>query len=112
MKTPKVLTDVEHQAARQLNLLMRAARKQYDRFVATSSKSTTAALQRRYIRSVEQTIVNAEKIIAELKPRVAAVKRSISGAKRKAKRKVTRATPQTRRRSATGRGTASRKTKL
>lgn len=92
MKTPKVLSDVEHKAARQLNMLMRAVKKQYRRFVSTGSRKRPQAAERRYIRAAEDTIVSAEKIINKLKPRIAAAKRSLGVTKRQAKRKVKRKT--------------------
>lgn len=95
MKTPKVLSDVEHEAARQLNMLMRAVKKQYRRFVSPGARPRPEAAERRYIRAAEQTVASAEKIIARLKPRIAAAKRSLgvseTRAKRKVKRKTTRA---------------------
>lgn len=90
MKTPKVLSDVEHEAARQLNMLMRAVKKQYRRFVSTGSRKRPQTAERRYIRAAEDTIVSAEKIINKLKPRIAAAKRSLGVTKRQAKRKVKR----------------------
>lgn len=89
MKTPKVITDVERQAERQLNLVLRAVRQQYKRFVSGSAASTAAA-QRKFIRNAEKTIESAEDIIAEMKPRIAAVKRSLAGPKRKKKKQVGR----------------------
>jgi hypothetical protein len=109
MKTPKVITDVEHQAARQLNLLMRTVRQQYNRFVPGGSKTSTAVAQRRFIRSVEKTIESAEKTIAKLKPRIAAVKRSLGGTRKK---KVKRAKAATRRTPARKRTAKARKKKL
>ncbi len=92
MKTPKVLSDVEHEAARQLNMLMRAVKKQYRRFVSTGARPRPEAAERRYIRAAEDTIVSAEKIIARLKPRIAAAKRSLGVTEHQAKRKVKRKT--------------------
>ena len=92
MKTPKVLSDVEHEAARQLNLLMRAVKKQYRRFVSTDARPRPQTAERRYIRAAEETIVSAEKIINRLKPRLAAAKRSLGMNETKAKRKVKRKT--------------------
>lgn len=92
MKTPKVLSDVEHEAARQLNMLMRAVKKQYRRFVSTGSRKRPQTAERRYIRAAEDTIVSAEKIINTLKPRIAAAKRSLGVTERQAKRKVKRKT--------------------
>lgn len=92
MKTPKVLSDVEHEAARQLNMLMRAVKKQYRRFVSTGSRKRPQTAERRYIRAAEDTIVSAEKIINKLKPRIAAAKRSLGVTERQAKRKVKRKT--------------------
>jgi len=110
MKTPKVITDVEHQAARQLDLLMRAVRQQYKRFV-TGTKTSPAVAQRRFIRSVEKTIDSAEDIIAELKPRIASVKRSLAGPKRSAKRAVKRAKAATKRAPTSKRTSKARKKK-
>jgi len=93
MKTPKVIVNVERQAERQLNLVLRAVRQQYKRFVSSSAASTAAA-QRKFIRNAEKTIDSAEDIIAEMKPRIAAVKRSLAGPtrkKKKVRRKTTRA---------------------
>lgn len=94
MKTPKVISNVERQAERQLNSLVRTVRQQYKRFVSGGATSTAAA-QRKFIRSVEKTIDSAEDIIAELRPRIAAVKRSLGGAPNK--KKVRRATTARRR---------------
>ena len=93
MKTPKVIVNVERQAERQLNLVLRAVRQQYKRFISGSASSTAAA-QRKFIRNAEKTIDSAEDIIAEMKPRIAAVKRSLAGPtrkKKKVRRKTTRA---------------------
>ncbi|RDV03284.1 hypothetical protein [Undibacter mobilis] len=90
MKTPKVLSDVEHEAARQLNMLMRAVKKQYHRFVSSGPRPQT--VERRYIRAAEETIASAEKIIRKLKPRIAAAKRSLGVTGRKVKQKTARAT--------------------
>jgi len=90
MKTPKVLSDVEHEAARQLNMLMRAVKKQYRRFVSTGTRTRPQTAERRYIRAAEETIVSAEKIIGKLKPRIAAAKRSLGVSTSKKKRKVKR----------------------
>lgn len=112
MKTPKVITNVERQAERQLNSLVRTVRQQYKRFVSGGTTSTAAA-QRKFIRSVEKTIDSAEDIIAELRPRIAAVKRSLGGgAQKKKKKKVTLAKPATRRRPAGKRAPKARKKKL
>lgn len=88
MKTPKLLGDIEHTAARQLTLLLRAGRKQYDRFMSSAEKVSDKAAQRRYIRAAEQTIDSAEKIIAQLRKRVSAARKSLTGGVRKKKRKV------------------------
>jgi ABC-type transporter Mla subunit MlaD len=88
MKTPKLLGDIEHTAARQLTLLLRAGRKQYDRFMNSAEKVTDRAAQRRYIRAAEQTIDSAEKIIAQLRKRISAAQRSLMGGGAKKKRKV------------------------
>lgn len=88
MKTPKVLTDVEHEAARQLNLMVRAVKKQYQRLVTPGTKKRAQSAERRYLRTAEETIASAEKIIAKLKPRIAAAKRSLGVSAKKAKRKV------------------------
>lgn len=96
MKTPKLLGDIEHTAARQLTLLLRAGRKQYDRFMSSAEKVSDKAAQRRYIRAAEQTIDSAEKIIAQLRSRVSAARKSLIGGsaatkKRKAKKTAKRA---------------------
>ncbi|MDI1345147.1 MAG: hypothetical protein PSV22_13740 [Pseudolabrys sp.] len=93
MKTPKLLGDIEHTAARQLTLLLRAGRKQYDRFMNSAEKVTDRAAQRRYIRAAEQTIDSAEKIIAQLRKRISAAQKSLTGGstankKRKVKTKT------------------------
>jgi hypothetical protein len=87
MKTPKLLGNVEHRAGRQLTLLLRAARKQYARFMHTAEKVSDKAAQRRYIRAAEQTIDSAEKIIAQLRKRIVAARKSLTGGAKK-KRKV------------------------
>lgn len=114
MKTPKVLSDVEHEAARQLNLLMRAVKKQYRRFVSTGTRTRPQTAERRYIRAAEETIVSAEKIIKRLKPRIAAAKRSLGASTSKAKRKVKRKTARAaaKRATLTKRAARSRKKKL
>lgn len=89
MKTPKIVGEIEHRAGRQLNLLLGAARKQYNRFMNTAEKASDKAAQRRYIRAAEQTIDSAEKIIAQLRKRIAAAQKSLTGGARKKKRKVT-----------------------
>ena len=88
MKTPKLLGEVEHRAGRQLNLLLAVARKQYDRFMYSAEKVSDKAAQRRYIRAAEQTIDSAEKIIVQLRKRIAAAKKSLTGGAAKKKRKV------------------------
>jgi hypothetical protein len=88
MKTPKIVGELEHRAGRQLTLLLGAARKQYDRFMNTAEKASDKPAQRRYIRAAEQTIDQAEKIIVQLRKRIAAAQKSLSGGARK-KRKVT-----------------------
>lgn len=88
MKTPKIVGEIEHRAGRQLNLLLGAARKQYDRFMHTAEKASDKAAQRRYIRAAEQTIDSAEKIIGQLRKRIAAAQKSLTGGARKKKRKV------------------------
>jgi len=108
MKTPKVITNVERQAERQLNSLVRTVRQQYKRFVSGGTTSTAAA-QRKFIRSVEKTIDSAEDIIAELRPRIAAVKRSLGGG---GKKKVKRAKAANRRKKATKPAAKTRKKKL
>jgi ABC-type transporter Mla subunit MlaD len=90
MKTPKLLGQVEHRAGRQLNLLLGAARKQYDRFMHSAEKVSDKAAQRRYIRAAERTIDSAEKIIVQLRKRIAAAKKSLTGGTRKKKRKVSK----------------------
>lgn len=92
MKTSKVLSDVEHEAARQLNMLMRAVKKQYRRFVSSGTRPRPQTAERRYIRAAEDTIVSAEKIINRLKPRIAAAKRSLGLSEGRAKRRVKRKT--------------------
>ena len=114
MKTPKVISDVEQQAARQLNALMRSVRQQYKRLVSGGTTSTAAA-QRKFIRSLEKTIDSAEDIIAEMKPRIAAVKRSLGGTRRKKVKRVKSAARRkapTRRKAATKRAVKARKKKL
>jgi len=91
MKTPKVLSDVEREAARQLNVVVRAVKKQYQRLVAPSRKTRPHTAERQYLRAVEETIASAEKIIAKLKPRIAAAKRSLGATGKKAKKTVRRA---------------------
>ena len=93
MKTPKLLGEIEHKAGRQLTLLLRAARKQYGRFIHSAEKVSDKAAQRRYIRAAEQTIDQAEEIIAQLRKRIVAAQRSLMGSatKKKKKRKATRA---------------------
>lgn len=88
MKTPKLLGQIEHRAGRQLTLLLGAARKQYDRFMHSAEKVSDKAAQRRYIRAAEKTIDQAEEIIAQLRKRIVAAQRSLTGAARKKKRKV------------------------
>ncbi|MDO8875017.1 MAG: hypothetical protein Q8M24_23735 [Pseudolabrys sp.] len=88
MKTPKLLGEIEHRAGRQLTLLLGAARKQYDRFMHSAEKVSDKAAQRRYIRAVEQTIDQAEEIIAQLRKRIGAAQRSLMGGGAKNKRKV------------------------
>lgn len=91
MKTPKLLGEIEHKAGRQLTLILRAARKQYGRFMHSAEKVSDKAAQRRYIRAAEQTIDSAEKIIAQLRQRVSAARKSLtSGPARKKTRKVKR----------------------
>lgn len=90
MKTPKLLGEIEHRAGRQLTLLLRAARKQYGRFMHTAEKVSDRAAQRRYIRAAEQTIDSAEKIITQLRKRIAAAQKSLIGGGVKKKRKVKR----------------------
>ena len=88
MKTPKLLGAIEHRAGRQLTLLLRAARKQYGRFMSSADKVSDKAAQRRYIRAAEQTIDSAEKIITQLRKRISAAQKSLTGGARKKKRKV------------------------
>lgn len=89
MKTPTLLSDVERRAGRQLNLLLGVARKKYDRFMRSAEKVSDKAAQRRYIRAAEQTMDSAEKIIAQLRKRIAAAKKSLGGGATKKKRKAT-----------------------
>ena len=70
------------------NALQRAARKQYGRFMHSAEKVSDKAAQRRYIKAAEQTIDSAEKIIAQLRKRVAAAQKSLTGGTAKKKRKV------------------------
>lgn len=88
MKTPKLLGELEHKAGRQLTLLLRTARKQYDRFLHSAEKVSDKAAQRRYVRAAEQTIDSAEKIIAQLRKRITAAKNSLTGGTARKKRKV------------------------
>jgi hypothetical protein len=88
MKTPALIGQIEHKAGRQLTLLLGAARKQYDRFMHTAEKASDKAAQRRYIRAAESTIDQAEKIIGQLRKRIAAAQKSLTGGARKKKRKV------------------------
>ncbi len=88
MKTPKIVGEIEHRAGRQLNLLLGAARKQYNRFMNTAEKASDKAAQRRYIRAAEQTIDSAEKIIIQLRKRIVAAQKSLMGGASKKKRKV------------------------
>ncbi len=88
MKTPKLLGELEHSAGRQLTLLLRAGRKQYDRFMHSAEKVSDKMAQRRYIRAAEQTIDSAEKIIAQLRKRIVAAQKSLTGGAAKKKRKV------------------------
>ena len=99
MKTAKLLGVVERQAGARVTQLLKAAREGYDRLTRSATKVTNAAQQRRYIRTVRQTIASAEKIIAQLKRRVDTVETLIGRGngrrkrpvKRVAKRAVTRA---------------------
>jgi hypothetical protein len=111
MKTPKVITNVERQAERQLNSLVRTVRQQYKRFVSGGTTSTAAA-QRKFIRSVEKTIDSAEDIIAELRPRIAAVKRSLGGAQKKKKKVARKTRRRPARKSASKSASKARKKKL
>lgn len=90
MKTPTLLGTVEQKAGRQLTLILGAARRQYDRFMHTAEKASDKAAQRRYIRAAEQTIDSAEKIIVQLRKRIAAARKSLTGGTAKKKRKVKR----------------------
>jgi hypothetical protein len=54
----------------------------------TAEKASDKAAQRRYIRAAEETIDSAEKIIVQLRKRIAAAKKSLTGGARKKKRKV------------------------
>jgi len=114
MKTPKVLSDVEHEAVRQLGLMVRAVKKQVQRLVTPAKKKRPHAAEREYLKAVEDTISSAEKIIARLKPRIAAAKRSLGSAGKKAakkvKKKVKRAVATTRK-AAKKSGVTSRKKK-
>ncbi len=114
MKTPKVLNDVEQEAARQLNALTRAVKKQYRRLVSTGSRPKPQTAERRYLKAAEETIASAEKIINRLKPRIAAAKRSLGISPGKAKRKVKRKTARAAAKRATvqKRAARSRKKKL
>ena len=88
MKTPKLLGEIEHRAGSQLSQLLGAARKQYGRFMRTAEKASDKVAQRRYIRAAEQTVDSAEKIISQLRKRIAAAQKSLTGGTRKKKRKV------------------------
>ena len=88
MKTPKLLGEIEQKAGRQLTLLLRVARKQYGRFMHSAEKVSDKAAQRRYIRAAEQTIDSAEKIITQLRKRIVAARKSLTGGTAKKKRKV------------------------
>ena len=112
MKTPKVLTDVEHEAARQLNLVLGAVKKQYQRLVSPGRKKRPQSAERQYLKAVEETIASAEKIIRKLKPRIAAAKRSLGVTKKTVKKKVKRAAAKTRRAVSTKTRPAGRKKKL
>ena len=88
MKTPKLLGEIEDAAARQLTTLLRAGRKQYDRFMTSAGKVSDKTAQRRYIRAAEQTIDAAEEIIAQMRKRIKAARKSLTGpAKKKRKTK-------------------------
>ena len=88
MKTPKIVGEIEHRAGQQLSSLLGAARKQYDRFMHTAEKASDKAAQRRYIRAAETTIDQAEKIIVQLRKRIAAARKSLTGGASQKKRKV------------------------
>ncbi|HEY5306580.1 MAG TPA: hypothetical protein VIJ52_07950 [Pseudolabrys sp.] len=100
MKATKMLVAAEHQAVRRASGFLSAARKRFGRLVS-SSRTTETAAQRRYVREAEKTIADAEKIIKQLKTKVAAAKRSLphaaKRAKKRAKKKVKRATAKTKR---------------
>lgn len=89
MKAAKMLVAVEHQALRQASGFLSAAKKRFDRFMASSGKVNKAA-QRRYVRAAEKTIADAEKIIAQVKKKVAAAKRSLPRTSKATKKKVKR----------------------
>jgi hypothetical protein len=92
MKTPKLLTAVEHEASQQVKRLVTAAKKQIGAFAWSAATKVTAAEQRKYIAAVEKTVAHAEKIIAQLKKRIATVKRqSPPASRRTAGRRATRA---------------------
>jgi hypothetical protein len=91
MKAAKMLVAVEHEAMRQAGGFLNAARKRFDRFLSSSGTVDIAA-QRRYVGEAEKTIADAEKIIKQLKNKVAAAKRSLPRAVKRAKKKVKRAT--------------------
>jgi translation initiation factor 2B subunit (eIF-2B alpha/beta/delta family) len=88
MKTAKLLGVVEHQAAR----LLKAARRRYNDLTRSAAKMTDVRHQRRYLRAAKQTIASAEKIIAQLKQRVAVAEKSLAAGKKRGKQRVKRKT--------------------
>jgi hypothetical protein len=91
MKAAKMLVAVEHVAVRHAGGFLSAAKKRFDRFMDSSGAGDIAA-QRRYVREAETTIADAEKIIRQLKKKVAVAKRSLPRAVKRAKQKIKRAT--------------------
>jgi ABC-type transporter Mla subunit MlaD len=87
MKTPGLIGYVEDTASTQVNRLLDAAKKRYDRFMRSAGKAT-AAEQKRYLRAAEQTVAGAEKTIRELKKKIAQAKRALGAGSKKAKRAV------------------------
>ncbi|MBI3704055.1 MAG: hypothetical protein HY244_09475 [Rhizobiales bacterium] len=86
MKTAKLLGVVERQAAR----LRKATRKRYNDLTRSAAKMTDVRHQRRYLRTAKQTIASAEKIIAQMKQRVAVAEKSLAVGKKRGKRRVKR----------------------
>lgn len=87
MKAAKMLVAAEHQAVRQASGFLSAAKKRFESFMRSRSKIDTAA-QRRYVREAEKTISDAEKIIKQLKNKVAAAKRSLPRTAKRVKKRA------------------------